>query len=69
MVIEQAVTQKELPTNTDSESLAGFVLNGWEGALLRSQAEKSNAPLETFMRYVFDGLLTKESKATAVATR
>ncbi|MEG9436508.1 TetR family transcriptional regulator C-terminal domain-containing protein [Edaphobacter sp. HDX4] len=31
MVIEQAVTQKELPTNTDSESLAGFVLNGWEG--------------------------------------
>jgi TetR/AcrR family transcriptional repressor of nem operon len=29
---------------------------------LRSQAEKSDAPLETFMRYVFDGLLTKQSK-------
>ena len=69
MVIEQAVTQKELPANTDSESLAGFVLNGWEGALLRSQAEKSDAPLETFMRYVFDGLLTKESNATPAATR
>ncbi|RSL18330.1 TetR family transcriptional regulator [Edaphobacter aggregans] len=61
-VIEQAVAQKELPADTDLESLAGFLLNSWEGALLRSQAEKSNAPLETFMDYVFERLLTKESK-------
>ncbi len=62
-VIGQAVAQKELPAGTNAELLAGFVLNSWEGALLRSQAEKSNAPLETFMRYVFDALLTKQSKA------
>lgn len=72
-VIEQAVTQKELPADTDPESLAAFLLNSWEGALLRSQAEKSDAPLETFMHYVFDGLLTKQSKAAArrkpIATR
>jgi TetR/AcrR family transcriptional repressor of nem operon len=68
-VIAQAVTEKELPADTDCESLAGFLLNSWEGALLRSQAEKSDAPLETFMRYVFDGLLTKGSKATPAATR
>lgn len=60
IVIQQAVAQKELPAGTDPESLAGFLLNNWEGALLRSQAEKSDAPLETFMRYVFDGVLTKE---------
>jgi TetR/AcrR family transcriptional repressor of nem operon len=64
-VIQQAVAQKELPVGTNPESLAGFLLNSWEGALLRSQAEKSNAPLETFMRYIFDGLLTKESKSKA----
>ena len=64
-VIEQAVTQKELPAHTDPESLAGFLLNSWEGALLRSQAEESDAPLETFMQYVFDGLLTKELKTKA----
>jgi TetR/AcrR family transcriptional repressor of nem operon len=58
-VIRQAVKQKELRASTDAESLAGFVLNSWQGALLRSQAEKSDAPLETFMRYVFDELLTK----------
>ena len=64
-VIRQAVAQKELPAGTDPESLAGFLLNSWEGALLRSQAEKSNAPLETFMRYVFDAPPTKESKGKA----
>jgi TetR/AcrR family transcriptional repressor of nem operon len=68
-VIQQAVAQKELPAGTDPESLAGFLLNSWEGALLRSQAEKSNAPLETFMRYVFDELLTKKSKRNPTATR
>ena len=62
VVVEQAVAQKELPADTDPESLAGFLINSWEGALLRSQAEKSNAPLETFMHYVFDGLLMKQSK-------
>ena len=64
-VIEQAVQQKELPVGTEPESLAGFLLNSWEGALLRSQAQQSNAPLESFMHYIFDGLLTKESKSKA----
>src|SRR6202012_6072735 len=41
-VIEQAITAKELPSDLNAEALAGFVLNSWEGALLRSQAEKSD---------------------------
>jgi len=58
-VIRQAVKQKELPPGTDPEPLAGFLLNSWEGALLRSQTEKSDAPLETFIRYIFEGLFAK----------
>jgi len=61
-VVQQAVEQKELPANTDPESLAGFLLNSWEGALLRSQAEKSDAPLETFMYSVFDVMFKKTSR-------
>jgi TetR/AcrR family transcriptional repressor of nem operon len=64
-VLEQAVSQKELPAETDAGALAGFLLNSWEGALLRSQADKSDAPLEAFLRYVFDGLLAKKSKLKA----
>ena len=56
-VLQQAVAGKELPANTDPELLASFVVNNWEGALLRSQAEKSDVPLKTFMHYVFDVLL------------
>ena len=61
-VLQQAVAQKELPADTDPELLAGFLLNSAEGALLRSQADKSNAPLETFMRYAFGQLLSNQSK-------
>ena len=60
VVLQQAVEQQELPADTDPESLAGFLLNSWEGALLRSQAEQSDAPLDTFMRQTFDVLLKKQ---------
>jgi TetR/AcrR family transcriptional repressor of nem operon len=69
MVIRQAVEQEELPAGTDPESVAGFLLNSWQGALLRSQADQSDAPLETFVRYMFDGFLIKESKARRAAAR
>ena len=67
-VIEEAVARKEI-TATDPESLAGFLLNSWEGALLRSQAARSNVPLEAFMRYAFDELLVKKSKRGPAANR
>lgn len=63
-VIDQAVAEGELPAGTDAESLAGFLLNSWEGALLRSQAEKSDAPLELFLRYALDVLAQKPSPKT-----
>ena len=37
--------------------LADFILNSWEGALLRMRADRSGAPLETFKQMVFDVLL------------
>jgi TetR/AcrR family transcriptional repressor of nem operon len=58
-VIQEAVERKVLPKDTEPELLAGFLLNSWEGALLRSQAEKSDSPLETFLRYALDALAQK----------
>lgn len=37
--------------------LARFILNSWEGALLRMRVEKSDEPLTDFTRIVFDQLL------------
>ena len=59
-VLREAAERKELADSSKVEALAGFVLNSWEGALLRSQADKSDAPLKDFMRFVFEDLLTKE---------
>jgi TetR/AcrR family transcriptional repressor of nem operon len=56
-VLLEAVERGELPTSTRSEMLAGFVLNSWEGALLRSQADRSDDPLTDFLHYIFDELL------------
>jgi TetR/AcrR family transcriptional regulator, transcriptional repressor for nem operon len=59
MVLQEAVEKGDLRKSIGPATLAGFVLNSWEGALLRSQADKSDAPLEDFLRYVFDELLAK----------
>jgi len=55
--IRLAVAQKELPSETQPELLAGFLLNSWQGALVRSQAERSDAALKTFMHFAFEVLL------------
>jgi TetR/AcrR family transcriptional repressor of nem operon len=55
--IGQAVAQKELPPGLDPASVAAFLLNSWQGALVRSQAEESDAALKTFMHFAFEVLL------------
>lgn len=40
-----------------ASTLAQFLLNSWEGALLRMRAEKSDAPLKQFTEVVFGSLL------------
>jgi TetR/AcrR family transcriptional repressor of nem operon len=57
MVLREAVEKGELRKSIGTAALAGFVLNSWEGALLRSQADKSDDPLRDFLRYIFDELL------------
>jgi len=58
-VLREAVEQGALPKGTKPDMLAGFVLNSWEGAMLRSQADRSDAPLKEFLRFVFEGLLAE----------
>jgi TetR/AcrR family transcriptional regulator, transcriptional repressor for nem operon len=60
-VIQLAIDSHELPANTNAEALAGFVLNSWQGALVRSEADQSDDALKAFMHYTFDGLLSNKS--------
>jgi TetR/AcrR family transcriptional regulator, transcriptional repressor for nem operon len=59
MVLQEAVEKGDLGKSIGPEPIAGFMLNSWEGALLRSQADKNDAPLTDFLRYTFEELLAK----------
>ena len=47
--IMEAQDEGEINRNTDSKMLASFILNSWEGALLRMKSEKTVDPLKDFI--------------------
>jgi TetR/AcrR family transcriptional repressor of nem operon len=55
--ISEAQEQGAISTRLPSALLARFVLNSWEGALLRMRAEKSAAALIDFKKVVFGAIL------------
>jgi TetR/AcrR family transcriptional regulator, transcriptional repressor for nem operon len=55
--ISEAQKQGDIPNQLSAALLGRFVLNSWEGALLRMRAEKSDAPLMEFKKVVFGTLL------------
>ena len=57
LFLENARDHGELSDDTDTGALANFVLNCWEGALLRVKVSKSGAPMELFEGFVFNKML------------
>ena len=55
--IREAQEAGEVRTDADPTLLATFVLNAWEGALLRSRIEKSGKPLQQFIDVLFTHFL------------
>src|SRR5215469_10276796 len=45
-VIAEAQAEGQISKDLPASTLAAFVLNGWEGALVRARVDKSKAPLE-----------------------
>ncbi|MBI5570682.1 MAG: TetR family transcriptional regulator C-terminal domain-containing protein [Desulfomonile tiedjei] len=57
--LEQARAQGEIDAHLDPEETAHFILNSWEGALLRMKAERSTEPLVLFEKMVFGRVLKR----------
>jgi TetR/AcrR family transcriptional repressor of nem operon len=57
--LEEAVYRKELPASMDVRGTAEFMVNSWEGAVLRMKVAKDQGPLEAFENVVFSSLLKK----------
>jgi TetR/AcrR family transcriptional repressor of nem operon len=57
--ISEAQALSEIPPEFSATSLANFLLNSWEGALLRMRADKSDVALTDFKEMVFEGLIRR----------
>jgi TetR/AcrR family transcriptional repressor of nem operon len=55
--IREAQAAGEITSDADPELLAAFVLNAWEGAVLRARIEKGDRPLRQFVDTLFAVLL------------
>ncbi len=55
-VVNQAKQKGELAKHLDPREAAEFVLNAWEGAVLRARADHHDAALKTFENVVFSFL-------------
>jgi len=55
--ISEAQSKGAIASQLPAPLLARFLLNSWEGALIRMRAEKSDAPLNDFSKIVFGSLL------------
>jgi TetR/AcrR family transcriptional repressor of nem operon len=58
-VLRQAVKRGDLPKSTKPDALAEFILNSYQGALVRMKAEQSGSPLQNFLHFTFNILLKK----------
>ncbi len=56
-VLGEAAERGELPAGLDPARTAAFILDAWEGALLRMKAEKSVEPLLRFEEFIFTRVL------------
>ncbi len=50
--LDEAQKAGELSPNTDTKALAEFILNSWEGALLKMKIVSSPKPLQNFIRQI-----------------
>lgn len=57
--LSDARNSGEIEESADPEKLADFILDGWEGALLRMKANRSVEPLLVFVDIVFEKLLAR----------
>jgi TetR/AcrR family transcriptional repressor of nem operon len=62
--LRAAVEAGELRRGIDVRDTAGFIISGFEGAILIAKAQRSPEPIERFVRVLFSSVLTRELKPT-----
>jgi len=56
--LQEAQDHGDIPAHENVEALGQFLINSWEGAILRMKVTKSMEPLRNFVSVFFDKVLT-----------
>ena len=59
-VLRLALQRGDLDQTSKPDDLADFLVNSYEGALVRMKADRCNRPLENFLHFTFNVLLRKK---------
>ena len=57
VAIEDGQADGSIPRDKNAKDIAAFLLDAYEGALLRARVERSRAPFERFMQLAFENIL------------
>ena len=57
--VRQAQNDGSLRGDINAKAIAAFMLNSWEGAVLRAKVDRSSLPLEQFEQLVFTTLAAR----------
>lgn len=57
--LREAQSSGELSHDLDAGVIAGFILSGWEGSVLRAKVKKSTQPMRDFIDTIFSTTLKK----------
>lgn len=55
--LENAKEQEEISRDLDTHQVANFLINSWQGAVLRMKAEKTTEPLNNFYKVIFNQVI------------
>jgi len=58
--LNEARQKGEIPDSLDTRDTADFIINSWEGAILRMKVQKNAEPLRLFDRMIFKDILYQE---------
>ena len=59
-VLRSAIQRGDLEKTVKPDAMADFLVNSYEGALVRMKADRCNRPLENFLHVTFDVLLKRK---------
>jgi TetR/AcrR family transcriptional repressor of nem operon len=57
--IRDARAEDDIDAGLDADALSRFILNAWEGSLIRAKVVKNPEPIDDFFGAVFDNLLAR----------